>query len=62
MGVPERPQEIKEDLLKLFQLIDEGNLSDAQQLRQKIANKIGSDEPELIKAGTSIRRKEILNR
>ncbi|MGK7892580.1 MAG: AAA family ATPase [Xenococcus sp. (in: cyanobacteria)] len=62
MGVPERPQEIKEAILKLFQLIDEGDLSAAQQLRQEIANKIGSDEPALIKAVTSIRRKEILNR
>ncbi len=62
MGVSERPQEIKQDILKLFQLIDEGNLSDAQQLRQEIANKIGSDEPELIKADVSIKRREILNR
>ena len=62
MGVSERPQEIKEDILKLFQMIDEGNLNKAQQLRQEIANKIGSDEPELIKAATSIRRREILNR
>ena len=61
MGVPERPQEIKEDILKLFQLIDKGNLNKAQQLRQEIAEKIGSDEPELIKAATSIRRREILN-
>ena len=62
MGVSERPQEIKEDILKLFQMIDEGNLNDAQQLRQEIANKIGFDEPELIKAGVSIKRREILNR
>ena len=62
MGVPERPQKIKAKLLELFKLIDEGNLNAAQQLRQEIANKIGSDEPELIKAATSIRRKEILNR
>ncbi|ELS02840.1 putative ATP-binding protein involved in virulence [Xenococcus sp. PCC 7305] len=62
MEVSERPQEIKEDILNLFQLIDEGNLGKAQELRQKIAHKIGSDEPELIKAGTSIRRREILNR
>ncbi len=62
MGVPERPQEIKDDILRLFKLIDEGNLQQAQQIRQEIANKIGSDEPELIKAATSIRRREILNR
>lgn len=62
MGVSERPQEIKADILKLFQIIDEGNLDKARQLRQEIANKIGSDEPELIKAATSIRRREILDR
>lgn len=62
MGVSERPLEIKQDLLKLFQIIEEGNLEAAQKLRQEIADKIGSDEPELIKAATSIKRKEILNR
>ncbi len=61
MGVSERPEEIKQDILKLFQLINEGSLSNAQQLRQEIVDKIGSDEPELIKAATSIRRREILN-
>ena len=62
MGVSERPLEIKQDLLNLFQIIEDGNIEAAQQLRQEIADKIGSDEPELIKAATSIRRKEILNR
>ncbi|MEM8717774.1 MAG: AAA family ATPase [Cyanobacteria bacterium P01_G01_bin.39] len=62
MGVSERPLEIKQDLLKLFQIIEEGNLEAAQELRQEIADKIGADEPELIKAATSIRRREILNR
>ncbi len=62
MGVSERPQPIKEDIFKLFQLIDEGNLDSAKKLRQDIAEKIGLDEPELIKAGVSIKRKEILNR
>jgi len=62
MGVSDRPQPIKEAIFKLFQLIDEGNLDSAQKLRQDIAEKIGLDEPELIKAGVSIKRKEILNR
>lgn len=62
MGVSERPLEIKQDILKLFRIIEEGDLEAAQQLRQQIADKIGSDEPELIKAATSIKRKEILNR
>jgi predicted ATP-binding protein involved in virulence len=62
MGVPARPQEIKDTLHKLFQLIEEGNLEDAKKLRQEIVNMIGDDEPELVKASVSIRRKEILKR
>ncbi len=62
MGVPERPQEIKESLLELFRLIDAGNLEGARQLRQQLANEIGADEPEFVKADVLIRRKEILNR
>ncbi|MBD2414844.1 ATP-binding protein [Nostoc calcicola FACHB-389] len=62
MGVPERPQKIKESLLELFRLIDAGNLEGARQLRQQLANEIGADEPEFVKADVLIRRKEILNR
>jgi predicted ATP-binding protein involved in virulence len=62
MGVPERPQEIKESLLELFRLIDAGNIEGARQLHQKLAKKIGADEPEFVKADVLIRRKEILNR
>ncbi|MEH2077438.1 MAG: AAA family ATPase [Nostoc sp.] len=62
MGVPARPQKIKESLLELFRLIDGGNLEGARQLRQQLANEIGADEPEFVKADVLIRRKEILNR
>jgi predicted ATP-binding protein involved in virulence len=62
MGVPARPQEIKESLLELFRLIDAGNIEGARQLRQQLANEIGADEPEFVKADVLIRRKEILNR
>jgi predicted ATP-binding protein involved in virulence len=62
MGVPARPQEIKDRLHELFRLIDEGNLDSARQLSQEIADIIGQDEPELAKASVSIRRKEILKR
>jgi predicted ATP-binding protein involved in virulence len=62
MGVPARPQEIKDRLHELFRLIDEGNLDGARQLSQEIAEIIGQDEPELVKASVSIRRKEILKR
>ncbi len=62
MDVPERPQKIKERLLELFRLIDAGNLESARNLRQQLANEIGIDEPEFVKADVLIRRKEILNR
>lgn len=62
MGVPDRPQDIKEDLLDLFRLIDRGNLDGARQLRQQLANEIGADEPEFVRADILIRRKEILNK
>jgi predicted ATP-binding protein involved in virulence len=62
MDTPERPQEIKESLLELFRLIAKGDLDSARQLHQKIADEIGADEPELIGANVSIRRREILGR
>ncbi len=62
MDVPERPQEIKESLLELFRLIARGELDGARQLHQKIADEIGGDDPELVGANVSIRRREILGR
>lgn len=62
MGVPERPQEIKDYLRQLFKFIDEGNLDGARQLRQDLAREIGEDEPEFVRADVLIRRKEILNK
>ncbi|NKB18786.1 MAG: AAA family ATPase [Pseudanabaena sp. CRU_2_10] len=62
MDVPERPENVKEQLLEIFRLIDAGDLEGAKRLRQQIAEAIGADEPELVKASTSIRRREILNK
>lgn len=62
MGVPKRPQDIKEELLELFRPIDSGELDAAREVRQKLASQIGNDEPEFAKADVLIRRKEILNR
>jgi predicted ATP-binding protein involved in virulence len=62
MGVSERPQEIKDNLRDLFRLIDQGNLDSAKQLRQNLADEIGEDDPEFVRADVLIRRKEILNR
>ncbi|MBE9216940.1 AAA family ATPase [Plectonema cf. radiosum LEGE 06105] len=62
MEVPERPQKIKDCLQQLFRFIDEGNLENAKELRQELAEKIGADEPEFARADVLIRRKEILNK
>ena len=62
MDVDERPSEIKEQLLELFRLIDAGNLEKARKLREELADKIGTDEPEFVRADILMRRQEILNR
>lgn len=58
----ERPYDIKEHLLELFRLIDRGDLDRARQLRRRLADEIGADEPEFTRADVLIRRREILNR
>jgi predicted ATP-binding protein involved in virulence len=62
MGVPSRPVQFQQKILELFRLIDAGDLDGAKQKRQELSDEMGSDEPELVKAGVSIRRKEILNK
>lgn len=62
MGVPERPQKIKDRLLELFRLIDTGDLDAAKQLRQELEDEIGYDEPEFVSADVLMRRKEILKK
>ncbi len=62
MDTSARPQEIKERLQELFRVIARGDLESAKQLQQEIAAEIGGDEPELVGASVSIRRREILGR
>jgi predicted ATP-binding protein involved in virulence len=62
MGVPSRPIQFQQKILELFRLIDAGDLDGAKQQREELANEMGADEPELVKANVSIRRKEILNK
>ena len=62
MDVPERPQEIKQDLLQLFRLIDAGDLEGAKELRGELAEKIGEDEAQFVKADILIRRKGSLRK
>ncbi|MGB5963511.1 MAG: AAA family ATPase [Coleofasciculaceae cyanobacterium] len=62
MDTSARKEEIKDEILELFRLIDQGNLDGARQLRKRIADQIGADEPQLVKANVLLRSKEILNR
>lgn len=62
MDVPERPLEIKQDLLKLFRLIDAGDLEAAKELRRELAKKIGEDEAQFVKVDILIRRKGSLRK
>ncbi|NER52781.1 MAG: AAA family ATPase [Symploca sp. SIO1A3] len=48
MGVDERPEQIKQDLLQLFRLIDAGDLDKARELRQQLAQEIGGGELEFV--------------
>ncbi|RLC20376.1 MAG: ATP-binding protein [Deltaproteobacteria bacterium] len=61
MGVSERPRLIKEELSELFLSIHEGKLDEAKKKMTDLMQNIGYD-PELVKAGTIIRRKEIIGR
>jgi predicted ATP-binding protein involved in virulence len=62
MDVTARPQEINDELLRLFRLIDAGNLEAAKQLREELAEKIGEDEAQFVKADILIRRKGMLRK
>jgi len=62
MGVPKRSQKIKDGLLNLFRLIDDGNLSKAKELQASLKEEIGFDEPEFARADVLIHRKEVLGR
>ena len=61
MGVPSRPSGVKEQLNRLFQTIDLGDLDDAGQLAASIKDNIG-DDPELAKARVLMRRKRVIGK
>ena len=58
MNVPARPVEIRRKLAKLFLVIEQGNLQKAEHILRELKGKIGTD-PDLVKAGLLIRRKEL---
>ncbi|MBI4751663.1 MAG: AAA family ATPase [Acidobacteria bacterium] len=56
-----RPDQVHVDLQKVFQAIESGNLDDARTRISALQKMIGSD-PELVKAGVLIRRKELIGK
>ncbi len=62
MEADSRSIEIKEQLRKLFRLIEDGDLEAARALKKEMAEKIGDDESEFVKAEILIRRHEVIGR
>ena len=62
MGLPTtRPDQVAEDLHKVFLAIQTGKLNKAKKRIETLKKKIG-DDPELVKAEVLIRRKEIIGK
>ncbi len=61
MGVADRPRSIKEAIAKLFRQIDDGEYEIARITLEDLNGLIGSD-PQLTRAGTLLRRKEIVGK
>jgi predicted ATP-binding protein involved in virulence len=62
MGVSKRPPEIEARILELFRIIHDGELDRAKDVIQDLATEIGIDEPELIRAASTIHRREVIGR
>ena len=60
MGVPDRPQEVSDQIADLFQTIDEGRLDEAVQQRDALQCVLGGD-PDIVRAGTLIHRRRVLH-
>jgi len=60
MGVPDRPEDIKNRLRELFRLIDDGKITEAKQMQEQLEKEIGDDDPEFASADMLIRSQEIL--
>ena len=59
INVPARPDEVKEELIKLFGAIERGKLTTAKCILHELKATIGTD-PDLVKADVLIQRKEAL--
>jgi predicted ATP-binding protein involved in virulence len=62
LGVSKRPQEIQERMLELFRTINSNDLESAKDIVRELGDRIGINEPELVKAEATIKRREIIGR
>jgi predicted ATP-binding protein involved in virulence len=62
LGVSKRPKEIQERMLELFRTINNNDLASAKEIVQELGDRIGINEPELVKAEATIKRREIIGR
>jgi len=56
-----RPDKVNVELRRLYEQIDQAKFSDAHQTIQDLKKEIG-DDPELVKAGVLIKRKELIKK
>jgi len=54
MGVTERPIEVQQKLDKCFKLIDDEKIEEAKTALAKLADLLGDDDPEIVRAYTLI--------
>lgn len=59
-GAPARPQEVEDDLRRLFAEIDRNDLRAARDRVARLEDDLGTDDPEIVKAKVMIRRKELI--
>jgi predicted ATP-binding protein involved in virulence len=62
MGVPERNEKVLEDFDHYFELIELNELEEAQNLRQSLEKRIGTDEPLFRRADGILKRKQLIGR
>lgn len=62
MGVAERPPDVKEELERLFRYLAAGETERAEQLRSNLEDRLGEDEPMLVRADVFKKRREVLGK
>jgi predicted ATP-binding protein involved in virulence len=62
LGVSKRPQEIQDRMLELFRTINNNDLASAKEIVRELGDQIGINEPELVKAEATIKRREVIGR